>query len=90
MAALLLPSARGEMLHPWAVAIRYVGMLVAATGLWLMRKWALYAYLGFWLAQVVLFLTLYGGISQHGSPWFSVLGPIIVCATVLPYWRKLT
>jgi hypothetical protein len=88
-ASFALPEVRTEMMSPVAVALRYVGMLIAGVGLWLMFKWGYYAYMGFWALQVILFITVYGGVSKLGSPWLAVVGPIIVSAAVLPYWKQL-
>jgi hypothetical protein len=88
-ATLALPEVRAEMVSPLAVAVRYLGMLVAGVGLWLTFKWGFYAYIGFWVFQLVLFVSLYGGVPKVGIPWLAIAGPIIVSAAVLPYWRQL-
>jgi hypothetical protein len=89
LVGLMIPSVRAEVLHLWAPLLRYAGILVVGVGLWRMFKWGFYAYAGWWVLQLFIFFTVYEGASGEASPWLAVLGPIIVCAAVLPHWSKL-
>jgi hypothetical protein len=89
IASFFVPAVQAQLQYPYVMVLRYVGMLSAGIGLWLMFKWGLYVYLGSWALQVLLFFLVYGGVSQMGSPLIAVFGPIIVCVSVLPYWMHL-
>jgi uncharacterized membrane protein (DUF2068 family) len=70
-----------------------VTTLVAAAsfiGLWRMRRWGVYAYLGCYAVGVVAFyLFPPEGSEILNHPILLAIVPLIYGAVVLPYWKRL-
>ena len=64
--------------------------LASFIGLWRMRKWGVYLYLGGYIVGVVTFYLFppEGGEALK-NPVLLMIVPLIYCAVVLPYWKRL-
>ena len=76
------------LVSPAAVITRYVLMVVAGTGFFFTRKWAIFVYLGSLAINWLAFFTIYEGRSL-GPVWLSF--PIPIAVTLLTYfsWSQL-
>ena len=79
--------------HP--VRALWTSVLIAATlasfvGLWRMRRWCVYLYLGLYAASVAAFYAFPPPeAAMLDQPLLMLLVPAVYCAVALPYWKRL-
>ncbi len=76
-----------SLLGPWFLpflTVSSVIMAMAMFGVWMMRRWAVYIYIGLCVVGQLLFLVMYDVIV-----WKAVLMQCVVIALLLVYFRKM-
>jgi hypothetical protein len=81
--ALSLQITRQFMMPAWWVVLVGAQGLVCALGLWLMRRWVFLLFAIAWLAGALLLLLKGGSI-----PLISFIGPVLMAAVGVAYWRR--
>ena len=79
--------------HPVRALWTFGAVLVAIVsigGLWLMRRWGIFLYLGLYAASVAVFCLFPPPEAKMlNQPVLMLLVPAVYCAVVLPYWKRL-
>lgn len=64
--------------------------IAALLGLWKMRRWGVYLYLGFYIINTSIFYLIPPPNAEMlNKPLLIFIVPLIYCAVVLPHWKKL-
>lgn len=65
--------------------------LLSYYGLWKMRKWSVFLFLGVWIFQIMMFPFFpLDFMRDQIRSWFSWLIIVIYLAVVLPHWKLLS
>ena len=68
-----------------------ISAIISVVGLWKMRKWGIYLYLGSFIVGLIsISLFLPQGEAITDKLWAIFVSPLMYCAVVLPYWKKFT
>ncbi len=63
---------------------------VSVIGLWKMRRWGVFLYLGGYIAGAAMFYIFPpAGGREVVRPFLLLAVPLVYCAFVLPYWKRL-